>query len=138
MALSPDGRRLAFVAGGKLLQVIAVEGEQPPQLLLSLQEDRIPWWYGASVLTWSADGHHLFYGTIPADAAEYDVQLWRIAATGGEPEPVGLTANRLRDLRMHPAGQRTAFVGGGLSPLEMWVMEDFLPAQDEVRKGARP
>jgi Tol biopolymer transport system component len=99
MALSPDGRRLAFVVGGSKLLVIPSEGGDPQQLL-SLEEQYVAHWAGASALVWTPEGSHILFGTVAREwSNDATVEVWRISAAGGEPEPIGITANRLRDLR---------------------------------------
>jgi len=68
---SPDGRWVGFFAQGKLKKVSLVEGS--PHVLCDADN---PW--GA---TWGPDGNIIF---TPTDAGE----LWRVAAVGGEPEPL--------------------------------------------------
>ena len=57
--------------------------------------------------------------------------MWRVPAEGGEPERLGLTVDQLMWLRLHPDGRHVGF-GTWQTKLEVWVMENFLPA---VRKG---
>jgi hypothetical protein len=55
-------------------------------------------------------------------------QLWRVAAEGGEPQPIGVFAARqLLGMRLHPDGRRVAITDVKVN-LEVWVMENLLPA----------
>ncbi len=47
---------------------------------------------------------------------------------GGTPRSLGLKMDRLNTIRVHPDGKRIAFVAG-LGKAEVWMMENFLPAQ---------
>jgi hypothetical protein len=52
--------------------------------------------------------------------------LWRVPITGGPPVSTGLTMDGIRDITVHPGGQRIAF-NAGWKRGEQWVMENFLP-----------
>jgi serine/threonine-protein kinase len=70
-ALSPDGRWIAFFAGG-FLRKIPVEGGTPT----TLAEARAP-----RGLTWANDGSVVF-------SPVFNSGLWRVTTTGGDPKPV--------------------------------------------------
>jgi Tol biopolymer transport system component len=55
-------------------------------------------------------------------------QLWRVAADGGEPEPLGLnfTGQFVGSLKISPDGRYVVIDDVGVN-LEVWVMENFLP-----------
>ena len=130
LVLSPDGRQLAFrwfdqKSGATALKVIPASGGEPRELLRVDKPDSISWNTG---LAWTPDGSQVLFGRRRGFSAQYQtVELWRISAEGGEPQKFGLAMDQLRDIRLHPDGQRIAFAagkGGG----EIWVMENFLPA----------
>jgi Tol biopolymer transport system component len=54
-------------------------------------------------------------------------ELWSISVQGGEPRKLELTAENMRDLSVHPDGRHIAFTAGR-DRSEVWVMENFLPA----------
>jgi hypothetical protein len=54
------------------------------------------------------------------------VQVWRVAAEGGEPQRLGLTVDELWWLRLHPDGRRVA-IGTWKTSVEVWALENFLP-----------
>ena len=60
-------------------------------------------------------------------AGEGTVQVFRVAAQGGEPLKTDLAMKSLSGLRFHPDGRRVAFVSGEYAE-EVWVLENFLPA----------
>lgn len=121
-ALSPDGRYLAFAVGEndthRLLLMPAAGGE--PRELLRYQSE------GSALanVAWSSDGKYVFY---PVDTG-HTHQLWRVSLEGGPPQRLDLEMPQLRNLRVHPDGQRIAFDSGSFGA-ELWVMENFLPGQ---------
>jgi Tol biopolymer transport system component/beta-lactamase regulating signal transducer with metallopeptidase domain len=131
LALSSDGRQLAFATSDKQWQGVALHilptagGE--PRELLRVKKDP----YDIATIAWTSDGHHLLYGVKEATETE----LWRIPAAGGEPQRLGLAMEGLRDLSVHPDGHRIAFTGGSAKS-EIWVLENFLPAAQTARAPA--
>ena len=55
-----------------------------------------------------------------------NVQVWRVAAEGGEPERLELTVDEMWWLRVHPDGRRVA-TGAMKGTIEVWALENFLP-----------
>jgi Tol biopolymer transport system component len=64
---------------------------------------------------------------------DHKYDLWRVPAEGGTPQKVGLAIGPPWIVRVHPDGQRIAFIAGEPMRSEVWVMENFLP----VTKAAR-
>ncbi|UCC82138.1 MAG: PD40 domain-containing protein [Gemmatimonadota bacterium] len=121
VALSPDGRQLAFAVGGggeRSLMLMPATGGVPRELHRFQTEKN----YNVFDITWSVDGRYLLY-VRPWDGA---VELWRVPGVGGEPEKLDLSANRISKIRFHPDGRRIAFEAGSRGA-EIWVMENFLP-----------
>ena len=115
LAVSPDGRNLAYIVGGVLKLLPTTGGE-----LRELTEAN-----GSCGITWTPDGCHLLFGR---KIDEAKLELWRIPAQGGEPQKTGLTFDGWRvDVRMHPDGRRIAFASRERDKFEVWVMENFLP-----------
>ena len=128
LALSPDGRWLAFIlsnpaAGSTSLYVVPAAGGETRELL-NLEG---PEGFAGNTLAWSRDGSQLLFGkALESAGQDQKTELWRIPAEGGEPQPLGLAMVGLRDLRVHPDGQRIAFTAGKRKA-ELWVLENFLP-----------
>ena len=124
LALSPDGRQLAFTTHDKvtrsvLLMVMSAAGGEPRELLRL--QDRV------TSLAWTPDRLEILFGRRGGTSLqEQTVELWRISAEGGEPQKLGLAMEGLRELRIHPDGKRIAF-SAGESKAEIWVLENFLP-----------
>jgi hypothetical protein len=55
------------------------------------------------------------------------VTLWRVPVAGGEPEPLGLSLEGLRDVSVHPEGGKLTFTAGW-PRAEVWVMENVMGA----------
>lgn len=53
--------------------------------------------------------------------------LWRVATTGGAPEPLAIDLKAVRDVSLHPDGRRITFTAG-IPLLEVWVIDDILSA----------
>jgi Tol biopolymer transport system component len=127
LALSPDGRRLAFLEAARALRptvvkTISTSGGEPSELYTLKKGKRFSWGVG---LSWTPDGAHVVVGA--PDAPDQPDELWMIPAEGGEPRKLELGV-KVSHLSLHPDGRRIAFTrpepGGGS---EVWVMENFLP-----------
>ncbi|MCX6376441.1 MAG: hypothetical protein NTU88_10495, partial [Armatimonadetes bacterium] len=62
-----------------------------------------------------------------ANRGSLKTELWSVSVQGGEPRKLDLTAENMRDLSVHPDGRQIAFTAGQTKS-EVWVMENFLPA----------
>jgi Tol biopolymer transport system component len=128
-ALSPDGRQVAFtwdVGGQKkgCLKVIPATGGEPRELFCTDESSVFH-----QTVRWTPDGRHIVFGLAKpsGDLAHHlTVELWRIAAEGGQPQKLGLGMDFLQFLAVHPDGRRVAFTVGQPAA-EVWVMENFLP-----------
>jgi Tol biopolymer transport system component len=124
MALSPDGRQLAFTAGNAVNLLSTAGGE--PRELIRVKD--------ISTIAWTRDGQYILYGK-RRDGNEDMVDLWRVQTKGGEPQKLELAMPRLMHLRVHPDGRRIAFTAKTQNEkAEVWVMENFLPL---VKKGTQ-
>jgi Tol biopolymer transport system component len=126
-ALSPDGQSVVFRSYDETtrvtaLQVIPSTGGPPRELFRAAKGENIP---GHTGLFWSPDGSQVFFTKGGAPGQDLTFGLWRVPAQGGEAQEVGLTMEFLRELRVHPDGQRIAFAAGQPSSPEVWVMENI-------------
>jgi Tol biopolymer transport system component len=114
LSCSPDGSKLAFVAEGHYLKVMAADGGAPLDLNFGS--------YGIITATaFSADGRYVYFATA-GDAPN----LHRVPVTGGTVEPLGLQFPTIADLAIHPNGTQIAF-SSRKSEVEFWAMENWLP-----------
>ncbi len=134
-SVSPDGRTIAVSAFsygetfGRIMLVPATGGE-------AVELYRTPEGIGyLGNVSWSPDGRFILFVTYEK---EEDLGLWRIAASGGEPEQVLLSDMRLHvtvPLKLHPDGRLLAFSAGQLKG-EIWVMEN-VPGTDSRIQTSR-
>ncbi len=129
LALSPDGRLLAFVlmdytTRSTALMVMPAGGGEPRELL-RMQEPEGITLFGQ--ITWTPDGREVIFGKGKESLEMQTTELWRISAQGGEAQRLGLAIDGLRHLGFHPDGRQIAFTAGTPFAAEVWVMENFLP-----------
>ena len=98
-AVSPDNHTLAIVAGVNndcRLFTIGLDGSSEHELY----RFKLTYWGWAQVVTWTHDGRSIYFGLEgEAGTAEARVNhIMRIPASGGDPEPVGVSirANAIR------------------------------------------
>jgi len=125
LALSPDGRWLAF-GDRRVLMVVASSGGEPRELMQLEAEEKGSF----SGLEWAADGRHLLFSI--GDSTTTTPELWRISVAGGKPEKTGLATQSWATLAVHPDGRQIAF-SAGEPKQEVWVMENFWPVSTASR-----
>ena len=127
LALSPDGRWLAFGLGegigSRILMVMPAAGGAPRELMRLPEEKGDVLAPAISGLEWAGDAHLVY---------SIGAELWRISVNGGEPERLGLATQRRGTLAIHPDGRQIAFTAGETKQ-EVWVMENFLEPLKPVR-----
>lgn len=126
LALSPDGRTLAFADldrednSARVATVSLSSGE----LREIYRAENGEGWSPAHTLFWSTDGRHVLFTNPDLETDRY--VLWRLPVRGGEPSRIDLlvgTPSSLSDLMLHPDGNRVSFVAGE-SRGEIWVAEN--------------
>ena len=130
LALSPDGRQLAFTTvepgtGTGALKVMPAQGGEAREVFRVINEF-------ISGAAWMPDGRQLLFTTVTWPSGE-PAGLWRVSAEGGEAQKLELDLDVLRGgvLRVHPDGRQLVFTSGQPFDLEMWVMENFLPERED-------
>jgi Tol biopolymer transport system component len=123
IALSPDGKNLAFINQDKkiTLRVLPLEGG-PARELLTREESGSYY----TPLAWTADGKSVLFTKAPSARLR---TLWRVSADGGKAQDLGLTMASFENLSVHPDGLRLAFTSLGYEATSpsIWVMENFVP-----------
>jgi Tol biopolymer transport system component len=131
VSVSPDGRRLVIGAQedqSLVLRVMPATGGEARELVrIGAKEANYRVWP-----SWTPDGRYVLFVKGLYGRATRNVQVWRVAAEGGEPQRLGLTVDDLWWLRLHPDGRRVA-IGTWTGNIEVWVMENFLPAPKVVK-----
>ena len=101
-----------------VLKVIPVTAQEAGELLI-----RVPGPEDIAAISWTPDGQALLF--------QMAGELWRVSAAGGEPRKLDLAIEDMHDLRIHPDGRRIAYTVGKSYMPEIWVMENYLPEDDE-------
>lgn len=122
LAVAPDGSRLAFgLTDGRgptsriLLEVPVAGGE--PRELLKLKKPEI------TGTIYTRDGAHLLF----ARGGSQGWEICRLHPATARATSLGLAANETTRMALHPDGRRLAYTAGK-TQLEVWVMDNFLPA----------
>jgi Tol biopolymer transport system component len=132
VTLSPDGKQFACWQRNRKtesfsLLLIPAEGGEARELFSMKGDGRRELGGSPAGLSWIPDGQHLVYaGRTEPNSKEMD--LWRVAVTGGDPEKVGPLLGNVYDVVVHPEGDRVVFSTRELRQ-EVWMLENFLPAQ---------
>jgi eukaryotic-like serine/threonine-protein kinase len=120
--VAPDGRTLALSA--RLLSdkpanavVVTVLGGGAAREVVRGQPGEY-----VSFEDWTSDGQAVLF----LKWSKTSNSLWRVSIHGGDPEPLGLAMERLRDVRMNPQGTKITYTAG-VPWQELWVLENFLP-----------
>ena len=135
LAISPDGRRLAFVRWDAKqrttsLEVVSTSGGEPRRLLELSPRELAAYWHLPFASAWTPDSRHIVYAT-STEGRKNKFEFWQISAEGGEPQNLELAMEGLLPygLSVHPDGRRIAFTAGTAKRDEVWVLENFLPAE---------
>ncbi len=131
LSISPDSRHLAVVVRDKdvgalrHVTVVPAAGGEARDVLSSTQ---LAW---PVSVAWAPDGQSVLFVKQP-NARDPKTELWLVPVQGGEPRKLDLTAEGIRDLRIHPDGRRVAYTSGG-DRSAVWVIENFLPPAERRR-----
>jgi Tol biopolymer transport system component len=130
--ISPDGRQLAFLNNDqnadRILRIIPSAGGPAKEVCnVGKADPGAP----SQSLAWTADGRYILFSQY--DRADFTIkELWRVPAEGGKPEKMGLQKKwGIFSITVHPDGRQIAFASKltADTATEVWVMENFLPAE---------
>jgi Tol biopolymer transport system component len=126
-AVSPNGQRIVFRSYDKpdiTLKTMLVSGGEIREIVRVKNPEWIP---GYSGLAWTPDGRFVLYFTAGEGPQGVEkTELWRVDVGTGERKSFNLTMDRMRNIALHPDGNRIAF-DSGMPKIEIWVMANFLP-----------
>jgi Tol biopolymer transport system component len=128
IAVSPDGRQVAFTTQGEPMETSALEvvstagGEARDLLRLKAPET----FQVFNALAWTRDGSQIVFGKGSTNSKQQNVQLWEVNGRNGRLRKLGLSMDGISSLCISPDGHRIAFDAGGIYE-EVWVLENFLP-----------
>jgi dipeptidyl aminopeptidase/acylaminoacyl peptidase len=124
--LSPDGRAVAFMESldpdTSVLQTLSSSGGPARELARAKAPARLQEIKG---FAWSPDNRFVYFLKRADSRSPYE--LYRVAATGGTEESMGLKDMELQGLEIAPDGKKIAFVIGPFRQTEIWAMDNFLP-----------
>lgn len=135
LRLSPDGRKLALFLreeeNVRSIKVFSVTGEDIREVHRFEHAGR--WTLD---MAWSPDGRYIYFTKVVDPKQDFpSYALWRVPAAGGEAQNLGVTANRIQALNVHPDGKQIIFQSrtAGEQVGAVWVMENFLPADKATK-----
>ncbi|MCX6538988.1 MAG: tetratricopeptide repeat protein [Acidobacteria bacterium] len=125
VSVSPDGQRVVVGAQeshATVLRVMPATGGELRELVTNRVEGT-----NYRVCSWTPDGRYVIFASTPKGSTPTEnVQMWRVAAEGGEPQRLDVGVDSPYYLRVHPDGRRVA-IGTWSIATEIYVMENFLP-----------
>ena len=129
LSLSPGGKLLALVRYSSIWVLDLDSGALRP--LHELDDRKNQSICGG--ITWTSDAQHVIFSMEGGDPQRPGASsLWRIAAGGGELQPMGVTRQRIEHLDMHPDGSQLAFsTGRDAHGEEVWAFESSLLIREE-------
>ena len=129
LAVSPDGRHVAFVSRSAGLKVVAVGGGEPHELL------KVETGNSISALAWTPDATQIIYA-VNTGGEKQEFELRSVPAQGGEPKSLGLSMEGVmaHALSVHPDGHRIAFTAGTPLRSEVWMVKELLRASRNSRQ----
>jgi Tol biopolymer transport system component len=116
LAISPDGKQLAAALDGHGIEIQPVAGGSSREVYRIQNLD------GTHEMRWSPDGRYIVFQTRNGDGEG----LWRVAVTGGTAQEMGITANAIGKVSIHPDGRHITYVGNQ-SVSQVMALENFLP-----------
>ncbi len=125
---SPTGELIAFVRiapdANQDLFVVPAAGGAARQLTFDRQV--------IHNLAWDADGRNIIFNSLGGNNV---TGLWRIAATGGEPEVIATGSRTMTNLTVSPDGKTIAFVELENLKASIWRVASDAPPHKFIRSG---
>jgi len=119
IALSPDGRQIAFLEW-RSIKTIPAQGGEAREIYKAQASETL------NSLEWFPDGKSVLISKRTSfNVQDQGAEIWKAPAEGGEATSMGIKMDRLGSIRIHPDGKRIAFVAG-MGQGEVWTMQNFL------------
>jgi Tol biopolymer transport system component len=142
ISVSPDGRWIASSrseAAGKAMVVVLLpmNGGSPRDLL----RINAPDWVNNTSMPWTPDGRAILVRKM-TDPKGVTSELWLVPIDGSAPKKLDFDANHVAAyaqgrISLHPDGGRLAYVAGTKSNIEVWVLDNFLPAPATAKPSGK-
>ena len=142
ISLSPDGQWIATSrseAAGKadVITLLPVNGGSPRDLL----RINAPDWVNNTSMPWTPDGRAILLRKM-TNASGTTSELWRVPIDGGASTKLDFDANHVAAyasgrISLHPDGTSVAYVTKPSFNIEVWALENFLPAQSAGGQRAK-
>jgi len=130
IAISPDGRKLAFhsrneAEGTSSLMLMSSDGGEARSLFVLKQPESFP--FGS--FTWTPDSKRILAvrdrSLDPAPAGRKASEIWIVPAEGGAPQQIEFPTMAISCIRMNPDGRTIAFQVHQ-DARQIWVLQNFL------------
>lgn len=130
--LSPDGQQAVLhlfdrTTSTGTLKLLPVAGGEPRDLYQVQGPSRI---MGSTQPVWTPDGKDILFLRLvqpSPNPRQSAFEIWRVSVETGKAEKLGPPMENISNITLHPDGKRLAFQAGQ-SKIEIWVMENLLPA----------
>jgi Tol biopolymer transport system component len=121
-SIAPDGKSIAYIDQTTTLKVMPAGGGASREILKLQAPERL------DSLAWTNDGKGIvFCKALASGTVDQTTELWLQRLDGGPPRSLGISMDRIANLRFHPDGKQLLF-RAGQSRIEVWALENFLPA----------
>lgn len=129
--ISPDGRFLATIRRttperDSTVLLVPTSGGEPREVIRA----SAPQVFTGNA-SWTPDSRALMVNTFWAGTERRET--WLVPVDGGPPKSLALPGHSWGRIRVHPDGRRVAYHAGNLKT-EVWVLENFLPAQSSGKR----
>jgi Tol biopolymer transport system component len=123
LAISPDGRRLVFMANvgpnQRNLMTLSTGGGTPVILYRGGYSNPQP-----QAAVWTRDGKHILF---KADDGRQRTRVWAIPADGGDARKLDLSTEGMGKMNLSPDGTQLVFTGTKRKQ-ELWMIKNLLPS----------
>jgi len=128
-SVSPDGKQIACTVNGldpgretRYIAIVPATGGEPREVHRS---NHVGGPSRFNALSWTPDQRYVLF---EEEERAGGSAVWRVPATGGEAENIGLSMNaRIKSPLIHPDGKSIFFTAVEADNNEVWALQNFLP-----------